>query len=151
MKKILQYRKLFGTDKTATLKDLKSIYRNFMKEWHPDKFSNDPEGLANAEHKSKEIIEAYHFLVSIAPETHAAQLEAYTTTLNTATIADYQYKGTILEINFSDGSKYEYFEVPKAIYTKLVNSDKPARFARRHICDTYLYRNLTGSETPETA
>lgn len=149
MKKILTYRKLFGTDKSATLKDLKTIYRNFMKEWHPDKFANDPEGLANAEHKSKEIIEAYHFLVSIAPETHALQLEAYTNTMNNATIADYQYKGTMLEIEFSDGSKYEYFEVPKPIYVKLVNSDKPARFARRHICTSYLYRNVSASETVE--
>jgi DnaJ-class molecular chaperone len=38
MKKIVEYRKLLNVDKTAELKDLKTIYRNAMKEAHPDKF-----------------------------------------------------------------------------------------------------------------
>ena len=38
MKKIDHYRKLLGVTKEADLKELKSVYRNQMKEWHPDKF-----------------------------------------------------------------------------------------------------------------
>jgi DnaJ-class molecular chaperone len=41
MKKIVEYRKLLNVDKTAELKDLKTIYRNSMKECHPDKFQGD--------------------------------------------------------------------------------------------------------------
>ncbi len=69
MKKIVEYRKLLNVEKTAELKDLKTIYRNAMKESHPDKFVGDDAGLKDAEEKSKTIIEAYHFLVSIHPET----------------------------------------------------------------------------------
>jgi curved DNA-binding protein CbpA len=36
-----------------------------MKECHPDKFQGDETGLKAAEEKSKQVIEAYHFLVSI--------------------------------------------------------------------------------------
>ena len=65
MKRIGEHRKLLGVDKTATLKDLKTIYRNTMKDAHPDKFVNDEAGKLDAEEKSKSVIEAYHFLVSI--------------------------------------------------------------------------------------
>ena len=60
MKKIVEYRKLLNVDKTVDLKDLKTIYRNAMKDAHPDKFQGDDEGLKAAEENSKKIIEAYN-------------------------------------------------------------------------------------------
>jgi hypothetical protein len=147
MSKILEYRKLLGVDKMTGLKELKTVYRNFMKEWHPDKFQDNHEGQAEAEKKSKKIIEAYHFLVSIAPETQAANLEAYTATITVATIVDFQYKGQTLQIDFSDGNSYEYLEVPKATYVKLVNAETQGRFARRHICTSFVYRNVSSNNT----
>lgn len=68
MKKIVEYRKLLNVTKDATLKELKSVYRTSMKENHPDKFTDEAEKLA-VEEISTKTIEAYHFLVSIAPET----------------------------------------------------------------------------------
>ena len=141
MKKIADYRKLLGVDKSAELKDLKSTYRTLMKDFHPDKFQEEEERLA-AEAKSKEIIEAYHFLVSIAPETHHKNLEVYTQTTTLSNIQDFEYKQQVLIIDFYDGSSYEYFEVPRAVYIKLVNADSPGRFARRHIFNEYAYRNV---------
>ena len=146
MKKIVDYRKLLGVTKDAELKELKTIYRNFMKEFHPDKFQEEEARLA-AEAKSKEIIEAYHFLVSIAPETLALSIEEYTNTTATCGIADYNWAGLVLTVHFTDGSGYEYFEVPKAIYVKLVNADSPGRFARRHIFTSFPYRNIVKLET----
>ncbi len=140
MKKIGEYRKMFGVTKAAELKELKTIYRNLIKEWHPDKFQ-DEAAKAEAEEKSRKIIEAYHFLVSIAPETVVAELDNYTQTIAT-TLVDFSYKGITLQLHFLDGSSYEYFEVPKAIYTKLVNADVPGRFARRHICHSFVYRKV---------
>ena len=64
-KKIAEYRKLLNVTKTATLKELKTIYRNSMKDSHPDTIAVADERHA-AEEKSKAVIEAYHFLVSIA-------------------------------------------------------------------------------------
>lgn len=143
MKRISEFRKLLGVDKDSTLKDLKTIYRNFMKDWHPDKFHGDEEKLQEAELKSKQFIEAYHFLVSIAPETIEQALPEYTTTINASTIDDFSYSKQTLQLNFIDGSSYEYFEVPKAIYMKLINSDSPARFSRRHIYHAFIYRKVS--------
>jgi DnaJ-class molecular chaperone len=143
MKKIADYRKLLGVDKTADLQALKTIYRNFMKDWHPDKFQNNEAEKLAAEEKSKELIEAYHFLVSIAPETAAQNLEEYSAVIASSRIVDFQYKAQTLQLNFADGSAYEYFDVPKNIFNKLQNSDIVDRFARRHIYHSYTYRKAS--------
>jgi DnaJ-class molecular chaperone len=145
MKKIIGYRKLLGVTEQATLQELKTVYRNLMKEWHPDKFvdNHDLHAETDAAAKSKHIIEAYHFLVSIAPETRAQTLEAYTLTTTSVGIADFEYKAETLQMKFADGSSYEYFGVPKSIYTKLVNAPAPGRFARRHIYNSFPYRSVS--------
>ena len=82
MKRINEYRKLFNVEPNADLKQLKTTYRNLVKEWHPDKFQAGHEMAEEAELKSRQIIDAYHFLVSIAPETKASSIEEYTNTIN---------------------------------------------------------------------
>jgi DnaJ-class molecular chaperone len=143
MKKIIESRKLLGVDKNVDLKELKTIYRNFMKDSHPDRFHDNHEAQKEAEEKSKAFIEAYHLLVSIAPETHALQLEKYTEVITSSKMVDFQYKSQTLQVNFADGSSYEYFGIPKNIYGKLVNSDTPDRFARRHIYHSFVYRKVS--------
>ena len=147
MKQIVDYRKLLNVDKTAELAALKSVYRTMMKEFHPVKFQVEEEKLA-AEARSKDIIEAYHFLVSIAPETREQNIETYTQTITNSNILDFEYKQSVLNIQFFDGSAYEYFDVPRAIYIKLVNADSPGRFARRHICNSFPYRNVVKVAEP---
>ncbi|MEO8794088.1 MAG: KTSC domain-containing protein [Daejeonella sp.] len=142
MKKIVDYRKLLGVNKTVELKELKTVYRNFMKDLHPDKFrDNDAEKL-EAEEKCKNIIEAYHFLVSISPETQALSITEYSETVSKCGMLDFSYNAQTLRVDFTDGSSYEYFDVPRATYIKLVNADSPGRFARRHIYNSFLYRNV---------
>jgi curved DNA-binding protein CbpA len=143
MKKIVEARKLLGVDKNAELKDLKTVYRNFMKDWHPDKIQDDEAKKLQAEEKSKALIEAYHLLVSVAPETHALELERYTESITTSRMMDFLYKGQTLLINFLDGSSYEYFGVPKSTYLKLTSSATPDRFARRHIYHSFVYRKVS--------
>jgi curved DNA-binding protein CbpA len=143
MKKIIGYRKLLGVGEHADLQELKTVYRNLMKNWHPDKFVDSEELKTDAEAKSKHIIEAYHFLVSIAPETRALTFAEYTITTTTSGIADFEFKNETLQISFADGTSYEYFGVPKAIYVKLINAPAPARFARRHICNSFPYRSVS--------
>lgn len=147
MKRIGDYRKLLGITKTVGLKELKTVYRDFMKDCHPDKFHENSSLKLEAEEKSKSIIEAYHFLVSIDPETQKQNIQEYTLTTTSAIIVDFQHKGLTLRINFSDGSVYEYFNVPRAIYIKLINADSQGRFARRHIYTSFLYRNITKAAT----
>ncbi len=143
MKKIADYRKLLGVNEAAELQELKTIYRNLMKTWHPDKFQDSAENKMEAEEKSKTIIEAYHFLVSIAPETRSQSFAEYTLTTTTSGIANFEYKSQVLTVSFLDGSVYEYFDIPKAVYVKLINADSPGRFARRHIYKNYVYRSLS--------
>ncbi|TWF32779.1 DnaJ-like protein [Chitinophaga polysaccharea] len=144
MSKIVDYRKLLGVTKTTELKELKSVYRNLMKELHPDKLVDfEEEQKLEAEAKSKAVIEAYHFLVSIAPETIAAALPQYTETISASTILDFSYEKQTLQLNFQDGSSYEYLDVPKALYVKLINSDTPGRFCRRHIYHEFVYRRVS--------
>jgi DnaJ-class molecular chaperone len=140
MKRINEYKKLFSIEDTIDLKVLKKSYRDLVKEWHPDKFQAGDAGQEEAELKSRQIIDGYHFLVSIAPETKASNLSEYTETITNSTIFDFQHKGLLLEITFQDGSTYEYFGVPKNVFIKFVNSDKQMRFARRSIFNSYLYR-----------
>lgn len=142
MKLIFDHRKLLSASEDSSLADLKSIYRNLMKQYHPDKFQDEKEKL-EAEEKSKAIIEAYHFLVSIAPETIEAALPQYHQTISEAMIDDYQFKSQVLTVTFSDGSVYEYFDVPKSIYVKLNQAPSTARFARRHIFNEYPYRSTS--------
>ncbi|PHQ62093.1 MAG: molecular chaperone DnaJ [Maribacter sp.] len=140
MKRISQYKKLFSIEKEIDLKILKKEYRNLVKEWHPDKFQEGDAKREEAEVKSRSIIDGYHFLVSIAPETIAANLDVYTETITNSGISDYVHKGLVLEITFLDGSTYEYFGVTKPIYSKMVNSNKLNRFAKRNIYPNHTYR-----------
>ncbi|MDB5024323.1 MAG: molecular chaperone DnaJ [Mucilaginibacter sp.] len=142
MKKIIDYRKLLGVNKEAELQELKTVYRSLMKTWHPDKFQDSAEDKQAAEDKSKTIIEAYHFLVSIAPETLNRSIEEYSHTTANSGILDFEYKAQVLKIHFADGNVYEYFDVPKEVYRKLINADSPGRFARRHIFNNYVYRSI---------
>ena len=143
MKRIVAARKLLGVEKAATLQELKTIYRSFMKEWHPDKIQDHAAAKQEAEEKSTAFIEAYHLLVNVAPETHALQRPQYEQTMNSSRLIDFQYIGTTLHINFADGSSYEYFGLPKSVYNNLVNSNTPDRFARRHIYHSYPYRQAS--------
>lgn len=140
MKRIGEYRKLLGVEKLATLKDLKTIYRNTMKDAHPDKFVNDEDGKLSAEETSKSVIEAYHFLVSINPETQEKYKEEYTETTSKSNIQDFEFEKSILKIQHLNGKKFEYIGVPRNTYIKMVNADSPSRFARRHIYGNFTYR-----------
>lgn len=140
MKRINEYKKIFNITGELELKNLKSTYRSLVKEWHPDKFQAGDPKLEEAEVMSQKIIDAYHFLVSIAPETKIANLEEYNITISESGIEDFQHKGLRLEITFTDGSTYEYFGVNRALYIKLVQSDKQVRFAKRSIYNSFLYR-----------
>jgi DnaJ-class molecular chaperone len=140
MKRINEYRKLFNSDATTDLKQLKSTYRQLVKEWHPDKFQEGDPLAQEAAVKSQKITDAYSFLQSMTPETLAANKDAYTKTITETGISDFKHKGLLLEVSFTDGTTYEYFGVTKQIYTKLINSDKQYRFAKRSIFSSFPYR-----------
>ncbi len=149
MKRVNEYKKLFEIEGTIELAPLKKKYRDLVKEWHPDKFQEGDEKAAEAEVMGRSVVDGYHFLVSIAPETKEAQKEEYKILTTESGISDFKHKGQLLEITFTDGSTYEYFGVNHNVYAKLVNSDKPYRFAKRSIFGTFLYRRSKKAQLQE--
>ncbi len=145
MKRINESKKLFKVESAINLKELKNTYRGLVKEWHPDKFQ-DEEKKAEAGEVSLKIIDAYHFLVSIAPETKAINLNEYTTTITDEKIADYHHKSMLLEVTFTDGNTYEYFGVNRKLFLKFINSKSLSNFGRRNIFNSFLYRKIKKAE-----
>ena len=139
MKRIKEYKKLFNVEGIINLKELKSTYRNLVKEWHPDKFLEEDKKL-EADAISTKIIDGYHFLVSIAPETKEANLEAYKTTITEFQVAEWQHKSMLLEVTFTDGNTYEYFGVNKILFRKFINAKSMNNFGKRNIFNSFLYR-----------
>jgi hypothetical protein len=133
MKRINEYKKLFTIEGPIDLKELKTTYRTLIKEWHPAL-------KEEANIKSLKIIDGYHFLISIAPETKALGLAEYTITTSESQISDYHHKGLLLEVSFVDGTTYEYFGVNQKLFIKFVNCDNQYRFAKRNIFNSFLYR-----------
>ena len=142
MKRITEFRKLYGADRSTSLAEMKITYRKLVKEYHPDKFQDEAK-KAEVEEFSKKVIEGYHFLVSISLETATLNKPQYLESISTSQLLDFQFKGQVLRLDFSDGNSYEYFGVTKEIYTKLCQSDSPARFARRKVCEVFTYRSVT--------
>jgi DnaJ-class molecular chaperone len=140
MRRINAYKKIFSIEGSIELKELKTTYRGLVKQWHPDKFQDNDAQKAEAEIKSKEIIDAYHFLVSISEEKKLADLEGYRKRTTVTGIADFQFEKQVLTITFNDGAVYEYFGVTPNVFHKMVNTDKLMRFAKRNIFTSYLYR-----------
>ncbi len=139
MRRVNEYKRLFKIEKDIELKEIKTTYRNYVKEWHPDKFQ-DAEKKIEAEEVTKKIVDAYHFLVSIAPETIEKNVEEYTETITNSRVIDYHHKNLLLEVSFADGNTYEYFGVNKKKFNKFINARAINNFGRRHIFNSFLYR-----------
>merc|ERR1712129_441527 len=57
------YYKILGIEKDATEKEIKKGFRKMAMKWHPDRFATkDDDEKQSAEHKFKEIGEAYEVL-----------------------------------------------------------------------------------------
>lgn len=139
MKRINEYKKLFKVEGSIDLKELKTTYRGLVKEWHPDKFQNEEE-KEEAGEISQKIIDGYHFLVSIAPETKESNLEEYQATINQSQVTDFYHKSMRLEVTFTDGNTYEYFGVNHKLFNKFANSRSLNNFGKRNIFNSFLYR-----------
>jgi hypothetical protein len=139
MRRINEYKKLYKVEKGIDLREIKSTYKNFVKEWHPDKFQ-DPQKKIQAEENTIKIIDGYHFLVSIAPQTRENNLAEYTETITNSKVINYHHKSMLLEVNFADGNTYEYFGVNRRLFIKFINAKSINNFGKRHIFKSFLYR-----------
>jgi COMPASS component SWD3 len=63
--------KTLGLKPGASLDDVKQAYRTLAKQWHPDRFLNDPALQQEAEERFKQISEAYEVLKNEIPNPDA--------------------------------------------------------------------------------
>lgn len=54
----------------------------------------------------------------------------------------YDESSRILEIEFNNGSIYQYLDVPKAKFVALMNADSHGKYLAAEIKDVYRYRRL---------
>ena len=143
MKEINESRKLLGATPSLTLKELSVLYKELMKQHHPDRFQEETQRL-EAETTSQRIISAYKLLEGIHPETQEARAEEFEGTLASG-IINWQFKGQELRINFGDGSEHAFYGVAPKTYNKFVNTDATPRFVRRHLVGTYAQRKVNSA------
>lgn len=65
MKSTNEYCKILGVDSSVTPEELKKVYRDLVKEWHPDRLLHNPSLHKTAQQKLQEINEAYDHLQAL--------------------------------------------------------------------------------------
>jgi hypothetical protein len=62
----------------------------------------------------------------------------------------YEWGAQVLEVEFKDGSVYNYYDVPPGVARAFYNSDSPGRFVWRSLRDQYDYVRLFGPSRERT-
>lgn len=65
MKSINEYCEILGVDSNVTSDELKKVYRDLVKEWHPDRLLHNPSLHKTAQQRLQEINEAYDQLQAL--------------------------------------------------------------------------------------
>ena len=65
MKSINEYCEILGVDSNVTSDELKKVYRDLVKEWHPDRLLHNPSLQKTAQQRLQEINEAYDHLQAL--------------------------------------------------------------------------------------
>src|SRR6185295_7032560 len=58
---------IIGVQRGASTRDLKKQYKRLVRQWHPDRWHNDPVGQADAAVRMRAINDAYETLEALAP------------------------------------------------------------------------------------
>lgn len=146
-----KYFAILGLRYSASIEDIKIAYKEQIKKWHPDKFPNDIDQQKQATEKSKEINEAYYFLTQYSkdnkPKVEKNKTDDFVwKKVKSSNIhsVGYNESTNTLKIIFLNGRRYEYADVPKAIYTGLMNAQSKGKYAYKYIFSEhkYEYRNF---------
>ena len=69
-------------------------------------------------------------------------MERVRVTSSSIASAGYSAEGSTLEIEYQNGSVYQYFAVPKSLFDSLLESDSKGAFVRARILGHYPYRRI---------
>lgn len=62
--------------------------------------------------------------------------------VSSETIAEIGYRDGTLEILFTSGSVYQYFDVPEHVYEALMSADSHGRFFNEHVRGHFRYARV---------
>ena len=156
---------ILGITRYASKDEIKKAYRKQMKLWHPDKFPNQPEKILTVSEKTKLINEAYSVLENyVAPTENNRQNENYNksyttnqdrwksnnrlnierTNVKSSNVCSVGYDNIsqTLQVEFLNGSIYQYYGVSYEVYLELLQSTSIGRFINRFIVGKYKYESV---------
>jgi hypothetical protein len=62
--------------------------------------------------------------------------------VSSETIAEIGYQDATLEILFTSGAVYQYFDVPGVVYDELMRADSHGRFFNEHVRGRFRYARV---------
>lgn len=143
---------VLGSSPTAKQEELRSAYRDLARRYHPD-VSDVPKDLA-----AKMFIavqEAYDVLQDpLKRALYDSALAARaggglwgTTNRKPVTSSNlksvgYDEQQKVLEVEFRDGSVYQYFAVPLATYAGLMRAQSKGRFLQQYVAPRFPYQRV---------
>jgi DnaJ-class molecular chaperone len=143
------YFKILGITRFSTKKEIKKAYREQIKQWHPDKFSNDEKVIKEATKRTQILNEAFSILKDYTPpidNNKKGQSVSFDTTINktkhdsaqnisrirvvssTVYSIGYDNQTKTLQVEFKNRSIYEYYDVPSNIYEAFMRAESKGRF-----------------------
>lgn len=160
-----------------TAEEVDKHYKIARSRWHPDKNPGDEQNKLATE-QFKQVTKAYEVLSEILEEAGEAGLRTWETSsrsyqprhryrqkvftpgfpdetvpeefVKSSHIVSVGYNAleSRLYIKFDGDKVYEYFSVPETIYTGMITTNSPGRFANSNIYKAFDYRRCTEANRP---
>jgi len=156
-----------GVTPYSTQDEIKKAYREQMKKWHPDRFSNEPDRITEALERSKKINEAFSFLEKYIPPTKSSistDVSKHNTKSQTSSrqtnatqkssrlniqrirvkssnihSIGYDVASKTLQVEFLNGNIYQYCNVPVHVYNELMKSTSKGKYFNSKIAFCFDY------------
>ena len=141
-KSVEYYLGVFGLTLYSTKKDIQKAYHKLIKEWHPDKFSNDKQKCIEATEKSKIINDAYYNLKAFIPVETLGYVERIRVKSSNIHSIYYDKRNMILQIQYHRGGIYEYYGVPEYVFNEFLLAESKGKYAIKNICYKFKYKRV---------
>jgi curved DNA-binding protein CbpA len=162
---------ILGITRSSTKAEIKKAYREQIKKWHPDKFHSSPEKIHHALEVTKRINEAFELLENYEPlkirdsdnvpksykkrqttsafnyrssPPKATRLDILRTGVKSSNIISVGYDKNlkVLQVEFLNGSIYQYYEVPEQVFTDLLKTASKGKFFNSQISLHFRHENV---------